>query len=395
MTRTARIAKAFAASVVAALALCAAATAGGPTISAGYGCAVACIESALVTPTASSASVEVKTSVPASVTVTAATLDAELGLATGTGAEAHLRRTVPDEPDSDPLRPRARDDLPDRRQREGPAGTRADALRHVHHPQGEGRRRPARHRAVGRARLQGRLHREGDAHERSRRPGPGQARAREHRARDIPGQPRREDHRWRRPRPARPRDRPREDELHGDPRPPAHRHDVLRDGEGDRRAGDRPGWSRARSARARRRPSSPSTRSRSSTTATRAPTAARSRSASVQTARPCTRSGSSATDPATPSSRRCPGRSRPGVWNSVSIDRQEGLDLFVGGDECDWQRLSKCPHESGGNDYSARATTAVDLRKAFVPDGALPAAYGTGLPAATTHTPSSRPPTTA
>jgi hypothetical protein len=84
MTRTARIAKVLAASVVAALALCAAATAGGPTISAGYGCAVACIESALVTPTASSASVEVKTSVPASVTVTASRLDAELALATGT-----------------------------------------------------------------------------------------------------------------------------------------------------------------------------------------------------------------------------------------------------------------------------------------------------------------------
>ena len=84
MTRITRIAKAFAASVVAALALCAAATAGGPTISAGYGCAVACIESALVTPTASSASVEVKTSVPASVTVTATRLDAELGLASGT-----------------------------------------------------------------------------------------------------------------------------------------------------------------------------------------------------------------------------------------------------------------------------------------------------------------------
>jgi hypothetical protein len=84
MTRTARIAKALAASVVAALALCAAATAGGPTISAGYGCAVVCIESALVTSTASSASVEVKTSVPASVTVTAARLDAELGLVTGT-----------------------------------------------------------------------------------------------------------------------------------------------------------------------------------------------------------------------------------------------------------------------------------------------------------------------
>lgn len=83
MTRSTRIAKALAASVVAALALCAAATAGGPTISAGYGCAVACIQSALVTPTASSASVEVKTTVPASVTVVAAKLDADPGLAAG------------------------------------------------------------------------------------------------------------------------------------------------------------------------------------------------------------------------------------------------------------------------------------------------------------------------
>ena len=83
MTRTARTAKTLAAAVVAALALCASATAGGPALSSGYGCALACIESAIVTPTASSATVQVKTSVPASVTVKASKLDAELGLAAG------------------------------------------------------------------------------------------------------------------------------------------------------------------------------------------------------------------------------------------------------------------------------------------------------------------------
>jgi hypothetical protein len=83
MYRTACIAKSLAAAVCAALALSAAATAGGPVISAGAGCSVSCIQSAVVTPTASSASVEIRTTVPASVTVTVAKLDAQLGLAAG------------------------------------------------------------------------------------------------------------------------------------------------------------------------------------------------------------------------------------------------------------------------------------------------------------------------
>lgn len=86
MTRTARTLAAALASLVAALALTAAATASSnamPNLSAGAGCAISCIESALVTTTASSASVEVKTSVPASVTVAVSKLDAQLGLATG------------------------------------------------------------------------------------------------------------------------------------------------------------------------------------------------------------------------------------------------------------------------------------------------------------------------
>ena len=56
-----RIAQTLLASIAAALALCAAATAGGPVLAAGGGCALACIEQALVTPTASAASVEIRT----------------------------------------------------------------------------------------------------------------------------------------------------------------------------------------------------------------------------------------------------------------------------------------------------------------------------------------------
>jgi hypothetical protein len=84
MNRTARTVLSALAALVAMLTLTAAATAGSsPTtgISAGYGCSIACIESALVTPTASSASVEVRTSVPTSVTVAVSKLDAALGLA--------------------------------------------------------------------------------------------------------------------------------------------------------------------------------------------------------------------------------------------------------------------------------------------------------------------------
>ena len=85
MTRTARTIVATIGSLVAGLALTAAATAGAslsPGVSAGAGCAIACIDSALVTATASSASVEVRTSVPTSVTVAVSKLDAQLGLTT-------------------------------------------------------------------------------------------------------------------------------------------------------------------------------------------------------------------------------------------------------------------------------------------------------------------------
>ena len=60
------------------------------SISAGAGCSVQCIETALVTPTASSASVEVSTSVAASVTVTASKLGAAAGQYAASGAGTHV-----------------------------------------------------------------------------------------------------------------------------------------------------------------------------------------------------------------------------------------------------------------------------------------------------------------
>lgn len=87
MTRTIRIAKTLAVAAVAALALTAAATAAGPALSAGTGCAFACIESALVTTTASSATLDVRTSVPTSATATVRKADEPLGLTAGPGAK--------------------------------------------------------------------------------------------------------------------------------------------------------------------------------------------------------------------------------------------------------------------------------------------------------------------
>jgi hypothetical protein len=76
-----------------------------------------------------------------------------------------------------------------------------------------------------------------------------------------------------------------------------------------------------------------------------------------------------------------PGTTRPGVWTSVPIDGLSRLELAVGGVECDWLRLSKCPREADGGDWQAVARTRFDLPAAFVAGGALPPGYGTGLPA--------------
>jgi hypothetical protein len=77
---------------------------------------------------------------------------------------------------------------------------------------------------------------------------------------------------------------------------------------------------------------------------------------------------------------RMPGTSRAGVWKTVSIDGLSGLGLAVGGDECDALWLSNCVIEVGGS-WSSTARTTVDLRAALVPGGALPPGPGTGLPA--------------
>ena len=96
MTRTTKIAKYFAvaaALAVAAVAGTSSATAGAIAaagtgtapggFTAGPGCSVSCITSAVVTPTAASASVKVTTSVSTSATVSVRRLDAQFGLAAG------------------------------------------------------------------------------------------------------------------------------------------------------------------------------------------------------------------------------------------------------------------------------------------------------------------------
>lgn len=380
MIRTARIAKAFAASVVAALALCAAATAGGPTISAGYGCAVACIESALVTPTASSASVEVKTSVPASVTVTAAPLDAELGLATGT-APKHIsvapfltNRTVilsDLEPETTyrivvsakDLQGRVQTrsgtfttrkvkvavDLPDIGLSAG-LGCKADCIEKgtlTSDPDVPGRARLELVSTVS-ATFQVNLVVKtiaGDVLD-QRVLATGARKTRytatldrmltgttytvTAKAIDERGQAWVEQGTFR--------------TRSATALVIFHKVEIIDDGDKGANRGE----------------------------------IALGFSADGQAVHSIGFKRYGSGDTVVP---KMPGTSRPGVWKSVSIDRQEGLDLFVGGDECDWQRLSKCPHESGGNDYSARATTTVDLRKAFVPDDGLQPWHGTGLPA--------------
>jgi hypothetical protein len=95
MTRITTITKCFTAAVVAAAALAGTsnagalpATSGGGSpqpigLSAGSGCSISCVTSAIVTPTASSASVRVVTDVPTSVAVVVTKLDQQLGLTTG------------------------------------------------------------------------------------------------------------------------------------------------------------------------------------------------------------------------------------------------------------------------------------------------------------------------
>ena len=77
---------------------------------------------------------------------------------------------------------------------------------------------------------------------------------------------------------------------------------------------------------------------------------------------------------------RMSGTTRPGIWRTVPVDGLSQLGLMVGGVECDWQRLSKCPREAGGSDYTSVAKATVDLRAAFVQGGRFrPASAATFL----------------
>jgi hypothetical protein len=80
---------------------------------------------------------------------------------------------------------------------------------------------------------------------------------------------------------------------------------------------------------------------------------------------------------------RMPGTTRPGVWTTVSVDGLKQLTLKAGGTECDWHRISHCPREAGtvGTDWQAAATAKIGLGDAFVADGALPPGFGASLPA--------------
>ena len=82
------------------------------------------------------------------------------------------------------------------------------------------------------------------------------------------------------------------------------------------------------------------------------------------------------------------GTSRPGLSFGLPIDGRATLELLVRGVECDGSLMKNCAAESGhfgsgeyAGDMYAVTKTTVDLRQAFVPGGALPPNYGTGLPA--------------
>jgi hypothetical protein len=375
MTRTVRTAKTLAAAVVAALGLCASATAGGPALSSGYGCALACIESAIVTPTASSATVQVKTTVPASVTVKASKLDAELGLAAGPAPRDIVLpafqtiRTVL----LSGLEPATKYRIVvSARDMQGRVYTRAGtfATREVKVAVGQpdlglsaglgckadcvdkgtltsdpsvpGRARLVLESSVP-ATFQVKFVAQNASHQLVHSTG---SRATEHaatidglltgttyavtvKATDANGGSYVEQGTFR-TRSAR-------------AVVTFHRVKVLSDGDkganrgeislGYYAAGENISWSDY------------------------------ARYGSGETVVP-----------------RMPGTSRPGVWGTVSVDRRFGLELDVGGDECDWTLLSNCVGEASAP-WTALARTTIDLRDAFAPTGGLPPGYGTGLPA--------------
>jgi hypothetical protein len=379
-----RIAQTLLASSLAALALCAAATAGGPLLRAGSGCAPSCIQSALVTPTASSASVEIRTSVPASVTVETAPVGAELGIAAGGPAPRDIvvapfrtLRTVllPGLQPETTYRivVQARDvqghvetrsgtfttlkvkiavDLPDVGLSAG-LGCKADCLERgtlTSDPQVPGRAHlelratvPVTFQVLLVARdASGRL-----LDQRGVATGAGRTSFETTldglltgtrytvtaKATDADGHVRREEGTFR--------------TRSAAATVTVHAIRIIDDADKGSNAGEidldlvAEGvlfWSM----------------------------------------------GFRRIDSGTTFAPRMPGTTRPGVWTKVSVDGLKQLTLQAGGTECDWQRLSRCPREAGppiGSDWEASGTTHVDLGEAFLADGSLPPGYGTALPA--------------
>lgn len=378
----ARIPQTLLASVLAALALSAAATAGGPVISAGYGCAVSCIQSALVTPTASSASVEVKTSVPASVTVTVARVGASPGYAAGP-APKHVSvppfvttRTVLVaglEPETSYRIVVSARDLQGRAQtRSGTFTTRAVEVA-VQLPDlglssGLGCKADCIEQGTltsddtvpGRARLV----------LRSAVPATFQVSLV---AKTLSGKT-----------------------LH-----------FLQHVTGSRKTEHTATLDRlltgttyqvtakATDAEGRTHVEKGTFRTRSAEAlvfvhkitivddADNGPNAGEIDLDLVVEDDELWSMGFRRIDSGTSFAPKMPGTSRPGVWTAVSVDRRSALDLAAGGVECDWRRLSGCLREAGsvGHDWEAVARASIDLRAAFVSDGSLPPGYGTGLPA--------------
>jgi hypothetical protein len=377
-----RIAQTLLASLVAALALCAAATAGGPVLAAGGGCALACIEQALVTPTASSASVAIETSVPASVTVETAPVDAGLGLATGPAPRDLVvppfvtSRTV--------LIPGLRPETTYRIVVHA-----RDAQGHVQTRSGTFTTRKVKVAVdlpdVG---LSAGLGCKADCLERGTLTSDA----------DVPGRAR----------------------LALRATVPVTFQVLLvaRDASGrllDQR-GVSTGAGRTSYATtldglltgtrytvtAKATDAAGHVRSEHGTFRTRSAKAL----VTVHAIRILDDADKGANageidldlvaqgdlfwgmgfrriDSGTTLAPHMPGTSRPGVWTRVSVDGLKRLRLQAGGVECDWSILSHCEREAGavGSDWQASATTDVDLGEAFVSDDALPPGYGTGLPA--------------
>jgi hypothetical protein len=378
-----RIAQTVLAAALASCALAAAATAGGPVLRAGSGCSPSCIQYALVTPTASSASIEIKTSVPASVTVETAPVDADLGLTTG-GPAPHdvvvpwfqrLRTVlIPGLQPETTYRivVRARDvqghietrsgtfttrkvkvavDLPDVGLSAG-LGCKADCLERgtlTSDPQVPGRARlelvatiPVTFQVLLVARdASGRL-----LDQRGVSTGSGRTSF----ATTLDGL------------------------LTGT------RYTVTA------KATDADGHIRSEHGTFR-------TRSAEATVTVHAiriiDDADKGSNAGeidldlVVDGELFWQMGFRRIDSSTTFAPRMPGTSRPGVWTSVGIDGKKQLKLIAGGVECDWQRLSHCPREAGalGGDWQAAARAEIDLGDAFVSAGALPPGFGTSLPA--------------